>query len=503
MSLISAVNAVSDAIIIVILVLLCVACMLGVVVLSVKWGGEIKRKRLTLLIVFLTGFVLRLIFALCIRGYREDYRMIAGMFDHLANSGLAGYYTGDASSVLYPIVYFIYLIFGGFSNVTGLSGFALGEQFMVKLPMIIAELLTAYAVYKLADKYADGKTALILCALVCACPVFFVGTIWSSTLVFTVCFICFAAYALARKSYIPMFCFYAAAAFSSREGVYVFPVVAVFAVYHIIKAARNIKADGCHGKAVWGRDYNAVFTVPIGILTGFLGAYLIGLFMTTDYNANPFVSIYDFTLAPLSDWTYFTYNGLSIYSIFSQNGQEANARFPVWVIVGVFAVILTVVVCVLYFTRKNRATMVMLMAYALFTMQVYYPGTTAMGMVTALAVVLAAYALLRDKRLLTILYVSGLAFLVNALSVLSNSGYLNNLADYYYTQNATAGASVLTGGMGALSIVCSVITLLAHLYFTVVAVGVGMTGQTKPLKTLQGASFGACIKEYFSLDRGE
>ncbi|MDE7464734.1 MAG: hypothetical protein K2M48_06860, partial [Clostridiales bacterium] len=356
--------------VIIILVLLTVATVIGLVVCLCKFavGENLKKKRWVLPAVLAVGFVVRLIFALCIRGYRADYGIFTDMFADLDKNGVYGYYKGDAGSTLYPVPYFIYLIFGGLSNVTGLSNLSLGAQFMVKLPLIIADLCAAYAVYRLACKYFNAYAGYALAAFVCLCPIFFMGSaIWSTPIVFTVTFMLYACYFIARKKYAATIAFSTAAAFSSKEGIYLFPVVLVFCVFHFVRAIINIKNDKPSIKALRKPEYSAVYSVPTSFIASLLVAYLIGLFMFAGYSYNVFVYIYEFLLKPLVDWRYFTYNGLSVYAVFGQNGAEPGARFPAWVFVGVFLAIVLAVVCVVYFTKRNRATMVMLAAYSAFT----------------------------------------------------------------------------------------------------------------------------------------
>lgn len=495
----------SDVIVVLLLTLITVATIVGVIVFLCRFAnddGEVRRNRLALLVILGVGFVVRLVFALCIKGYRADYGLFTAMFDSLENVGVGGAYKGNADSVLYPTVYVFYLIFGGLANVVGFSDFALGEQITVKLPLIIADLLSAYAIYKIAGRYINKKTGLTLCAFVCVCPMFFVGSVvWTTPIVFTAMYICFACYFMARKNYACVIAFATAAAFSGKEGIYIFPAVAVFSIYHIVRAAKNIRRDAPKGKAILSSDYNAVITVPCGFVLSFAAAYLIGLFMTASFSFNPFIYIYEFILEPLVDWRYFTYNGLSIYTVFGKNGAAPSARFPAWVFVGIFAAIIFAVTCVVYFTKRNRATMVMLMAYALVTLQIYYPGPTAVGMQSALLIVLAAYALVRDKRLLTVLFAIGLGYTVNSLSVLGSAGYLNNLADYYFDGDGYTGSALMTGAMSAIPIICSVVAALAHLYFTVITVSVGMSGRKKLLGARTG--FVASVKEYLIGKQGD
>ncbi len=494
----------ADIVTVVILALFTVASVAAFIVFLCKYsgGGDCGRKKSALAVILCIGFTVRLILALCIRGGRADYKVFTDMFDHLKNHGLAGYYNGDPSGVLYPVVYFVYLIFGGLSNVTGLSSFALGAQFMVKLPIIAADLLIAFAVYKLGDRYFNAKIGLTLAAFVCVCPIFFIGSSgWTSPIVITAMFICFACYFLARKNFAVTVLFSMLAAFSGKEGIYILPVIAVFSATHFVRAAKTLRARRAGGdsenKSVMSRETNALITVPVSIVLSFVAVYALGLFMTASYSANPFVYIYEFVIAPLVDWTRFTANGVSVYAIFGQNGAERSARFPAWVFVAVFTAIIVAVTCIVYFSKRNRATLVMLAAYALFTMQIYYPNSTAVGMEVALPVLLAAYALVRDKRLLTVLFVTGTAFVINSLSSLAVSGFLGNADDYLF--NAASdypSVTLLTGGLSAIPIVCSVLAVLSHLYFTVVAISVGMTGVKKQLASRNG--FGASLKEYFT-----
>ena len=489
----------SDVIVIVFLALMTVASIVGAVVFLCKFvsdENDVVHKKSILAVILAVGFVLRIVFAMCVRGYRGDYKVFSNMFAHLEANGVGSYYNGDASVVLYPTVYFVYLIFGGLSNVMGLSDFALGMQFMIKLPLIIADVLAAFAVYKIASKYFNRKVAYVLCAFVSVSPVFFIGSsIWTTPIVFTVMLACFACYFMARRNYGATIAFAFASAYSSKEGIYIFVAVAVFSIYHFVRAIQKIRIDKPNGKDIRTADYNAVYAVPASFVLSFVGAYLISLFMTAKFSLNPFVYIYEFTIEPLLSWQYFTYNGLSVYSVFNRNGASPVPRFPTGVFFGIFFAIIIAVVCVVYFTKRNRATMVMLAAYSVFTMQTYYPDSTAISMQSALLLLVAAYALVKDKRLLSVLFVTGLALVINSLSVLGNAGYLNNLADYSFAGDSYTGSTLMSGGMSAVTIVCSVLTVLAHLYFTVVAISVGMTGQKKQLLPADGIS--ASVKAFF------
>lgn len=493
----------SDIIVIVFLVLLTVACIAALLYFLCKYAESDKpvvHKKTALLVILAIGFVIRLAFALSVRGYREDYNVILSMFDDLDKYGVGKYYTGNFVHCLYPITYVVYLLFGGLSNVTGLTDFSsLSAQFMVKLPLIISDVLAAFAVYKIARKHFNERVAYVLCAFVAVCPIFFIGSVvWTTPITFTAMFACFALYFLVKKNYAAMLAFATASAFSSKEGIFLFPVFAVFSIFHLVRAIRFIAAAQKSAntspdyKALIKGECNAIITVPVGFIGSLVVAYLLGLTMFAGYSYNPFTFIYEFLLAPLLTFDFFTYNGLSIYTVFNLNGSVPNTRFPAILFAVLFTLIIAAIVSVVYFTKRNRGTMVMLAAYSMFTLCVYYPGASPVTLTASLILIAVAYALVKDKRLLSILFVSGLAYVINASSVLACAGFLNNAENF----SISTTTFFMDGNLAAVPIACSVVTVLAHLYFTLTTVSIGTTGNKKMLRARDG--FGASIKEFFA-----
>lgn len=486
----------SDAVIAVFLVLLTVLSAVFLIIYLCRCAddGQGGVRPWVFALMFGAGLALRLVFALCVRGYRDDYAMFTRAVEQLGKSGLGGYYAGEAGGVLYPLAYLACILFGGIANATGLASYGMGMQFFVKLPLIVAELVTALAVYLIANRYFSKRVAAALCAFACVCPIFYMGSMWSSPIVYTALFAAFALYFLADKNHAAAIGFFTAAAFSSKEGIYLFPVACVFGVYQLVRGMINLRSFplSASGKKITDADYRAVIAVPVGFVGSLAAAYLLGLPLVASHSYSFFGYIFEFTIAPLVKWDYFTVNGLSVYALFNQSGVAPGARFPHAVFAVVFSAIVVAVVCVVYFSKRNRATLAMLGAYSVFTMLVYYPGMGAAGFACCLPLVVVAYALVRDKRLLNVLFVAGLAYVINCATVLSGLGYLNNLGEYLLGSEPVA----VTGGVKAVSIACAALTVLTHLYFTYVTVSVGMTGQKRTLGAAVG--FVPSIKEYFS-----
>lgn len=488
----------SDSIIIAVLVLLSIVSIFAAVVVICKFGFGRAKKFNTLgalMIVLAVGLVIRLLLGMFITGNRADYGMIQKAIEHIGNASIPSYYAGDAAKSVFPFGYFVYVIFGGFAQISGLVKYDAMLRFIIKLPLIIADLVTAVFIYKIANRYFDRVAGLVGAALVAVCPVFYIGSaVWTSQIAFTCMFAVIAFYFMARKNYIGTVLATTGAAYSSKEGVYILAAVAVFCGFHMISACVKIKKDGASAKAVLGENYRAAVFIPVGLVGGFLCAYLLTMIGAGSYSVNPFRYIYEYLLEPLCSISYFTYDGLSVYALFARNGAAPDARFPARLFAVIFSLIVTAVVCVVYFTKRNRATLVMLAAFSALTMTVYYPDGGAAGGMLALVALLSSYMLVKDKRILYVLAVIGLCFVLNAAGALANMQQLNTLGDYYFT---VSGVPVI--GNKVLNIVCSALAVVAHLYFTVITVIIGMTGQKKELAPADG--FCASMRMFFQNDK--
>jgi hypothetical protein len=99
-----------------------------------------------------------------------------------------------------------------------------------------------------------------------------------------------------------------------------------------------------------------------------------------------------------------------------------------------------------------------------------------------LAIFLLSFILIKDRRILQVFSFLSLTVLVNSVSVLISAGYLNNASEYLFDSSFYTGTSLLNVGAGmAVSIVCSVVTVLTHLYSTLILLDLAMSSRRKLL----------------------
>lgn len=444
-------------------------------------------------LVLFFGTVLRVVFALCIKGYREDYDIIVSAMEHIASGGFKGYYPSDGI-VLYPLTLFIYALPAVIANAAGLTASSFGMALLVKLPLIIADAVSAVILYRIASKYVNRYVGVIIAGMFMLSPVFMISSsVWGSVYSLLTLGLLLCMYFMVTKNFLGLFASYTASALIMKEALYLLPLFAVYIVYSYVKSLKRVLKEKQSAKEIWNDAQSCqVIRTPVYLVSSVLVAYLISLpTIIFDYGASFFGWIYRFALKPLADAAKFGYNSLGIFNIFAKNGDLLGANFPTVVFTVIFAVIILGITLLVYLSKKNRANLVFLSGYLIFTLATYYVDFGALTLVPVLAIFLMSFVLIKDRRILQVFAMLSLTIMVNAVSVLISAGYLNNASEYLFDSAFYTGTSLLDTGAGmAVSIICSVLTVLTHLYSTLILLDLAMSSRRKVLAYNSGASIG-------------
>lgn len=475
--------------------------------LAVGDGGETVEKpkiinfTALLLVVLAIGLIVRLIFTFLSFGYLPAYNTITNLFERLELYGFGGAYYSDGGTV-FPLTYYVYALMGALANAFGLTVSSIAMPFFVKLPLLAADLLTALLLYKVAKKYINSYVGLIVAAFYCIFPLFvFASAIWGSVYSLLTLFLVATLYFVTQKNYMAATGLYGAALLISKEAIYLFPLMAVYLIYNFVKAVLYVKKEQVSGNSiVKNKDSRAVVEIPCSIVAVGILLYVLTLpVMMGSYGASYFGFLYHFFLYPLVDLKSFGTNSLSIFNLFMKNGVGLDARFPSVVFAIIFGVIITAIVLLVYLSKKNRANLVFLSAYILFTLATYFIGFNEMSLLPVFGLLLLAFLLIRDKRLLQIFGVLGVAVLLNGCIVMATAGYFTNADMNQITITAPVASDlILTGASGvATTIICSVLAILSHLYATLVLLDISMSNKRKLLPEIESASFGKSMAGWF------
>ncbi|MCI9031207.1 MAG: hypothetical protein HFK09_01635 [Clostridia bacterium] len=428
------------------------------------------------------GVLVRIIFMLLVKGHREDFDIIAETMEYIGKNGFSDYY-GAKGILLYPLILLLYSPLGLITNAVGLTSSSYAMGIFVKLPLIAADIGVACVMYKLAKRYVNGYVALIIAGMFLLTPIFMISSsVWGSiysllSLAFILCM-----YFTATKNILGLFASYTASLLVMKESLFLFPLFAVFILYGFIKALNKTVKEKIPSSELWNNpDTCQVIRTPIYLVSSVALGYIISLpTFIGSFGASFFGFVYNFGLKPLASVSTFGTNSLGIFNIFGRNADSLGSTFPTVVFAVIFAVIITGIVLLIYLSKKNRANLVYLGAYIIFTLATYYVGFSALSLVPVLAMLLMSFILIKDKRILHVFGLLSLITFVNATAVLIRAGYLNFASDYMFDSSFYTGTTTLDSGAGmAVSIVCSVLAVATHLYSTLVLLDLAMSGKRK------------------------
>ncbi|MCL2797350.1 MAG: hypothetical protein FWD58_04790 [Firmicutes bacterium] len=449
------------------------------------------------------GLIVRLLFSFFITGYRVEFSGLFGIF----GSDPTSYFTKSSDAIIhYPLIIYLFSFFGLFAQGFGIGADAFAAPVLVKLPMILADMGLIYLCYHAAKKYINEYTALVLAGFVAVFPpLVFASSVWGSVYSILAVFLALTFYFMVSKNYAGMFVAYAFALLTAKDALYLFPVVAIFVIYQFIKTLRYISTNNIKGFKAVMADKNARSAVllPTYVLAAWLGMWLLSLPLVYNYSASPFrftYMLYFYPLAPdLSTVTqYYGFNALNVYNLFFNNGVALGSGFPGVFFAIAFAVLISLLVGVVYLSRKNRANLVYLAAYILLTLSIFYVDFGAMNLIAVLPLLLIALVFIRDRRILTLTVVLGLAVVLNGSFVMMHAGYISSAPEADFIAGYTLESVRLfkeTGWLAA-NYVMSIIVILAEIYATIIILDIAMSNKRKLFADLPKSTFGKSLLKF-------
>lgn len=445
---------------------------------SKEEGGKLKTWHMFLIIVAL-GLLIRLLLTFFIKGFYPAYENEYLMADWIVNKGYAGFYTsgGFDTSISSPLMTYIYFITAGLGRAMGLTSSDVMMSFFIKLPYLIADIVLAFAVYRVASKHINRYVGLAIGGIIMLCPVFFVMSgMWGSAYSVYAVVAFFAFYYLLKRN-IPMMTVFMTLLFSLMpEALFLAPVFFGYMVYLLVKAIMAIvKEKPSFDNAMNDGIMKNVVDVPVCLILSICAMYLIALpAYFPDYGANFFTVYNQLFFQPLEAISHFGKNALNIFNIFGQNYIAFGGDFPTLIFGLLFLALILAVVLVIFLTKKNRANLVLIGSFVICTVTTYFVGASEWSMMPSLVLLLLAFIVIQDKRLLKIFSIFSVIYLVNGLFAMLYSNSISMTVTGSTVSDAALTSSNAPVGF-VFSIIFSVIAVITHLYYTVVMLDISMT----------------------------
>ncbi len=447
------------------------------------------------LIMLAVGIAVRLLLTFVITGYGESYHTSYSLANDVfnVNEGFANY-THSYVRVA-PLTGYLYTVFSGWGVVLGLGENDVMMRLFVKLPYLLADIALACMIYWAAKKFTNRYVALAFSMLVYLNPVYFVvSSMWGSVYALLVPALFLTFYYMITKNVFGMCVTSAVSCLISSDAVFVVPVVGFYVVYLTVKSVVNIiKVKPSFDSVMKDPAYYNVFYAPLCAVLGLALIYLVALPAYYPDGTMTFGAVYNQLFVkpfqPGSDGLhYFGENALSVYSMLTLNFSVLGNNFKSIVFAIIFVVISAVISCVFYLMKRNRGNLVLLASYVSVTVAVYMMGASEWSLLPGMTLMLLSFIITGDKRLLKVFLVLSVFVLLNALLVMLGGGQISG--------DLITEPFMLTeiGAMNVFSILLSVLTILVHIYFTVVIVDLVLAKHRKPFITDSAATFGDCMK---------
>ncbi len=363
--------------------------------------GQIKFLIVTLLSA---GLLLRIYAATLMTGHPFDMNTFKSWATAAAGN-LFHVYSGGKSSDYPPLYMYILYLVGKLSSIPALTSY---YPLLLKLPSIIADMVTSYIIYKLARKYLTLELSLLLAALYIFNPAIFINsTFWGQVDSFFTLIVAGAVWTLAERRIGLASALFIAAVLMKPQGIIFLPVL-FFELVRQKNLMNFIKAAAC-----------ALGTALLIVLPFSLN--------------NDMLWIFKLYAQTVGEYPYASVNAFNLFSLLGANYKSDTAawlflNYHTWGLI--FIILVTVYSWFIYIKGNSRA---FIPAVALFQIAGVFTLSTSMHeryLFPAAALAILACIYLNDKRLLllavgfsTTIYINTHVILFGTLRGINSASY--------------------------------------------------------------------------------
>lgn len=395
--------------------------------------------------LMLIAFAIRLYFGARIRGYSVDITDFMIWGENFLNDGARFYETSGLHD--YPPLYMMLLgIMSALRRALGVSYNSTLHVLFVKLIPILCDLGIAFLLYRLFEKRAGWKKALILSAFVLINPAFITDSAaWGQvdsvmTLLLCVC-ICFAADGKWHLA-LP---FYAFSMLAKPQAILFGPIGLIALA---VDAYENRRETRALRKMLFGLiaalAVAYVFAAPFAFASA-SGNGLLKVFA-------PFAWLWNLFMSSTSTYRYLTVNACNLYVLFDKNwafmDSETGLSILSWVL---FAAAYVFSGCLIV-QSKNRRSLPLVGATLISLIFAFAPMMHERYLFPAIALLLVAYVEFRDPRILAASIAVTITQFLNMALVLQG-GTVAEFASYGHLQASEDAINCLIAAINVLTAV--------------------------------------------------
>ncbi len=136
-------------------------------------GFTENRQRQQILLIMVAAFMLRIAFSIIFIGHSTDLACFLGWAENMVENGPGGFYYSGMFADYPPGYMYVLWLIGGVGKLLNVPQGGAAMVLMIKAPAIVADLVFAYLIYRIARKlHVTNSRSLLLMAVVAFNPVF-------------------------------------------------------------------------------------------------------------------------------------------------------------------------------------------------------------------------------------------------------------------------------------------------------------------------------------------
>ena len=392
-----------------------------------------RNARVFLVTVLLAAFVLRCLIAVSVRGYSVDINCFEAWAYRMLHTGPLEFYSDPSYFCDYPPVYLLLLWpMEALCTAFGVAYDSSAHWLMIKLIPILCDLAGAVCLYAYARRRAGLRVALVLACLYAFQPIAILDSAaWGQVdSVFTLMLV-IAAIELVRGRYQIALPLFALAVLTKPQALLFAPLGLVFVVAALARA----------------RDRQA----NLRALAGLAGAFLLFLLTGCVFSSgqNPIAWLWNLYTGTVSGYRYVTINAMNLYELFALNWAPLSNNAAVTAISFALLVAAYLFSFFLALRAKEPKHLFLIAASLIALLFAFGPMMHERYAFPALLLMLMAYAVCRDKRVLYAFTLFTAGMFINVSMILQDGLYevsrIITGAERFYT--CTAAVLNLAGAL--------------------------------------------------------
>ncbi len=331
-------------------------------------------KKLLLITIFCVGLVLRVILGFLIEGHSSDLNLFRRWAAAAANN-LSQFYSAKNSCDYPPLYIYVLAIIGKAANLSALSEYT---TLLLKLPSILADMITSLLIYKFAQEYLSSKRSILLSMFYIFNPAVFVNSaVWGQVDSFFTLILIAGIILLTKQRIFLSAVFFTAAVLMKPQGIIFLPVL----FFELV------------------RQKNIVNIIKVGIIAA-VTALVIILPFSSNLNV---LWIFKLFSSTLSEYAYASVNAFNFFYLLGANYTEDSGTlflfsYHIWGLI--FIVVITAFSWFIY-AKGNSSAFASATALLLISgVFIFSARMHERYLFPALALSILAYIYLRNRKLL-------------------------------------------------------------------------------------------------------